>query len=212
MVDHQATGNSIPSAYTIDGTDIRLLPDRAPAFEGELEQVFFFRPGNLVLSENARQVQARDLVLKTVTLDSAPPASWGASGDFDAHSEFSGAEVKVWDEPATIAGSVLTFTNPIDGSTFGTKPIAVGDWICLAGEAALPGLPIELQGEAARAGALIAAEAIGDAQQVQVHGAVLEKFLGEITKAMEVRVEAQPVRLGRGGFLTRRRRSGRGWR
>jgi hypothetical protein len=214
--EHSSTGTGAgaPSGYIIEGNDIRLFPDSAATFDGELEQVFFFRPGDLVLSTAARQVLSVDLVLKTATLASAPPAGWGASNTFDVHSKHSGAEPKVWDEAAAIAGSVLTFTDPIDGTAFGTKAVEIGDWVCLAGEAALPGVPIEIHGLMARAGALQAAESIGDAQQVQVHGAILEKYLGEITKAMEVRVEGRPVRIGRGGFLTGRRRFGlrRGWR
>jgi hypothetical protein len=194
---YNGSGSSIPSGHIVEGNDVLLIPDRSPAFTGELEFVFFARPGDLVLSSAARQVQTVDPGTKTVTFASNVPTSWSNSLRFDVHSQHSGAELKVWDQPVISAsGNTVVFTNPIDGSVYGTKAVEVGDWVVLADDAALPALPKEMHPLLVRASALHFAESAGDAQQAKVHAQLLEKALGKVLKVMETRVEGKPIRLG----------------
>lgn len=196
---YNGTGSGSPAGFILEGNDVQLVPTTG-SYTGSLELVYFFRPGDLVLTVNARKVTSVNAGSKIVGFASAVPASWDNTDLFDIHSRHSGAKPKMWDQPAvTVSGTQITFTNAIDGSIFGTKAIEVGDWVCLAGEAAIVGLPAEFQGLLARAVALIVAESIGDAAQTQIHGQVLEKFFKKCEAAAERRVEGKPVRLGGGG-------------
>lgn len=194
------------SGYVLEGNGVRILPEPSHGYSGSLEFAFYQRPGSLVLTEDARQVLTVDPVTRIVTFATAVPATWTSALKYDVHSEHSGAELKLWDQLATVpVGSSMTFTSAIDGSTFGSKPVEVGDWIVVAGKSAAPALPTELHGALSRQVAMHFAEASGDVQMVQTHAQVIEKYLKEVTAAMETRVESEPIRLGGGGagFLCR---------
>lgn len=204
---------SVPSRYLIEGNDIQLVPDLSPAFTGYLEFVYYARPGDLVLETAARQVSAVDTTTRTVTFATAIPSDWSTETLFDVHSQYSGAELKGWSLTGAASASQVVFSAAIDGSVFGTKPIQVGDWVCLENEAALPGLPAELHPIVARIACLQLAESIGDQEKANLHGKVLETFLKEQMKGFEQRIESKPWRvrgagglLGSRGFFSGRRR------
>lgn len=207
---YNGPGSGSPAGFIFEGNDVVLVPDKSPTYTGSIEYVYFFRPGDLVLAKNARQVTAVNLSSKIVTFGSAVPVGWDNADKFDIHSRHSGAEPKLWDQAATtVSGTQITFTGAIDGTVFGTKAVEVGDWVCLAGEAAVVGLPAEFQPLLSRAVALHFAEAIGDTAQAQIHGQILEKYFQELEKAAERRMESKPVRLGgrgRGILNTQSRR------
>lgn len=204
LADHNGPGAGFPSGYILEGNDIGLIPDTG-SYSGSLEFVYYQRPGSIVLSTEARQVLTVDLVTRVVTFSEDVPTTWTDTLKYDVHSEHSGAELKLWEQSATVLDDTMTFTGEIDGTVFGTKSVEVGDWIVLAGESALPALPIELHPALARQVALHLAEAGGNAQQVSIHAQILEKYFTENVKAMEQRVESKPIRLGGGGqgFLAR---------
>jgi hypothetical protein len=202
LQDYNDSGASVPSGFALEGDDLLLIPDRSPGFTGEIEYVFPFRPSTLVLPDEVRQVLSVNLVAKTVTLATAPPATWATPGSFDVHGKESGAHVRIWDAEASIAGAVLTFTLGIDGSVFGTKPIQAGDWVCLAGEAIIPSLPQDIIPQLIRAVAVRYAESDGDVQMLPIHEAKLQKQQDANQLAMESRIERKPMRIrGRRGFL-----------
>lgn len=199
----------LPCEYLIEGNHVVLVPDLVGSFTGQLEFVFYAWPGELVLETAARQILTVSTATKTVTFSTAIPTAWTTASRFDVHSENSGAELKLLNEPVTVAtalSSSLTFTNAIDGSGFNTMLLEVGDWVCLTGQAVLPAMPRELYPAVARAAAMQIYEGLGDTEKVRLHGTILDTFLKATLAMMGTRVESQPMTIGSGGLIGRSRR------
>ncbi len=188
-----ATGTATrPEAFYLEGNEIVLWPSMGGSPDGKLEQVFPFRPGEIVLIANCRKVLTVDSTTM-ITLDESKPTAWTTANIFDIHSPSSGAEVKAWDKGAsTVTGSSITFTSVIDGTLSGEQAVAAGDYVCLAGEAALPGLPVEMHPILGQAAACAIAEALGDQSMLKVYVARLEKKVKVALDAMQPRVEGRP--------------------
>lgn len=134
------TGDT-PRGFYFEAVDIVFVPDGA--MTGTLVCPYYFQPGDLVDSDNYRTVTA--VSGSDVTISDTIPSGWTTSNLFDVHSPDSGAEMRVWSATCSaVGGTTLTFTTAIDGSTQGTKAVAVGDYVCLEREAAVPALPREL--------------------------------------------------------------------
>ena len=181
---------SRPLAYWMEGMDICFSPR---ASSGYLEQVIALRPGELVLAEDARQVES--VSDTAVTLASNPPTSWTTSSTFDAHSSKSGAETIFLDRSITaIAANVLTFSAAPDGSAVGERALAAGDWLCLEGEAAVPGCPYEFHPVLAQATAVKMLETI-DKEAHQVQKGILDQMMRANLDLMQPRISDKPKRL-----------------
>jgi len=201
---------SDPTRFYIEGNYFVLVPTPSTGF---LEVSFFFRPGDLVPVAEAVQVTGVDLVTKKVNLP-ALPVEWTlmSLSDLivDVHSKHSGAEIKVWDAAITDlnGGNGLTFTAAIDGSTFGTHPVEVGDWVCLAGEAVIPALPKDLHPALIRAAAMQYAEQQGDSEGLKTHLEQYKLDIRSLKTMVAPRIEGKPYFLRQaGGFY----RQGRRW-
>lgn len=198
-----------PFGFYLEGNDIVLVGGAPDA--SQIEQAFVFRPGDVVDVEGVRIITALDTLTQTITLDDDVPDDW--EGDttllFDVHSPESGAEIIEWSMPvSSVTGTSIVFTGAIDGSTFGRKPLAVGQYVVLEGEAAVPGVPREWIPLLVRATAARLAEAIADEVMIKAHGGVAERMTKLNVQNAEQRVESKPMRVsGRRGPL----RAGRGW-
>lgn len=182
--------------FYIEGGYIKLVAPTTVG--GYLEVSYFMRPNDLVPNTEARRVT--NVSGSIVTLDSAVPDSWTTADTFDIHSSYSGAELKVWDAAASAVGAApdtdkITFTTVISGATYGTHAVAVGDWVCLAGESVIPALPRELHPVLVRGACLRLAEAFGDQQAIASHGALFQADMNRTLKVFEGRVEGKPVRI-----------------
>jgi hypothetical protein len=205
-----ATGR--PSGWYLEGNHICLV---ASSVSGSLEVSWYFRPGQIVKSTAARKLTAVDLTARTVDSATAFPAAWTTGDKFDVHSYKSGAEVKVWDMVITALTTSppyrITFSaaNPIDGSTRGTYAAEVGDWICLAGEAAIPALPVDMHPLLVEAGNIRTQAGLGKIEAVKIHHELMKEAEASILKVVKKRVEGHSKRiLGRRGLLWKQ---GRGW-
>lgn len=188
-----------PGQFYIEGNYIVLLPDTDATFDGDVEVSFAIQPGELVKSGRYVQVSAVDLPNKTVTVSSAIPTVLSSAELVDIHSKFSGAEVKYFDldmSAATIVGNDITFVENIDGSDFGTDAVAVGDYICIAGEAVLPSLPSALHPVLARAAACALMRGQVDAQAYQIHKADLDEIMKLSLRGINKRVKGAPYVVG----------------
>jgi hypothetical protein len=184
--------------YRIEGNHVVLYPDTNHNYSGSLEFVFYARPGDLVLTSTCRQITAIDTATKVATV-AAVPSDWTTSLTYDVHSQHSGAEYKIWDETASaVSGTSFTFSTAVDGSSFGTSAIEVGDWICEQGECVIPPIPTDMHPALVRAAALQIAESLGDQVKVTIHSRILERmFKRAAMLAAEGRVESKPIRPGR---------------
>jgi len=198
------------SGYYIEGNEIVIHPS-ASAGLSDLEMHYMYRPGELVLSTECRQIVDVDYATNTVEVTSEVPAEWTDDLLYDIHSGKSGAEIEMFDLEVSSIGpgtsDTIIFTVPLDGSLFGTRPVLIGDWVCLAETAALPGIPRELHPQIANAVALQIAVMLKDTEAIKIHGEMLKGALGEAAGALEQRVEGHPaVITGRKGILWAGRR------
>lgn len=185
--------SGVPTHYYIEGNYVVLICSSA---SGYLEMSFYMRPGQLVLVSETRVISEVDTTNRQVTCTANVPSGWTNGTLFDIHSPDSGAEVKQWDLTGEIAGlNQVQFAEEIDGTVTGTRTPAVGDYLVLAGEAAVPGIPRELHPVLAQAAALRIAESLGDAQAVQLAKATLGELLSSGVYLVEDRVEGAPNRL-----------------
>ena len=184
-----------PYQFFVEGNYIHLLPSRPDA--GEIEIVFPLRPGQLVFAAEARRVTNVNTATGTLTLASIVPASWSTGQKFDVHSSKSGAEVKFFERtPSSVAGVSITFGN-VTSPDYGELPVEEGDWVCLEGEAVVPGIPLEMHSILARAGAIALAEGFKDTEAVAIHAANFQAELSRAKDFLVPRVTSQtPVVVG----------------
>lgn len=194
------SNGSAPFGFYIEGNDLVLV---APEATGGniLEMAYYFRPGQL--TKDYRVLATVDTATKTVTTTESLPSGWGTTTLFDVHSAFSGAENKDFDMATTVAGATtVTFTSEIDGSVAGTRALEVGDYITLANEAAVPGVPIEAQPVIVQGAALRLVQATGDVEGVQVHERALAQQIQDLRHIFEDRVAGKTKKIsGRGAPL-----------
>ena len=187
------TGVSEPSGYYLQGNNIKLVPG---GISGTLEVDYFFRPGQLVKLEEGRIISAVDTATGAITLGSDPPSTWTTADKLDIHSGKSGGEIRQFSLTMTdITGSIVTVSDTIDGSVFGTFLPVVGDYLCLEGEAVLPALPIECHPVLAQAGVVKLAESFGDTENVAIHQAKLNRMMENLGILVDSRVEGQPQKI-----------------
>lgn len=199
-----------PAGYYIEGLDVVLLPPvPTSSVSGSIEFSFYFRPNDLVLAAEARQVISVNLAAKQVVI-ATDPASWTTELTYDIHGQTSGGQMKAFDLTVTsiqvgvpMAGQdTYTFTQAIDGTVKGRRPVEVGDWLCLAGEAVVPMLPKEMHGILIDAAALRILKALGDQPNIQSQAGLLASDMDGLTTVTERRNEGKPLRIrGRGGLL-----------
>lgn len=181
-----------PTAYWLEGSYIMLYPDIGTNATGYLEQVVPMRPGDLVLSTAARVVASVDSTTQ-VTLSSAVPSGWSTASTFDIHSKYSGAELKCWDRAAgTVSGTTVEFSSAIDGTGAGEVAVEAGDYVCLAGECAVPAVPRELHSVLSQGLAVKLSESWGDIEAVKAHKVLLDESLRVVGSELKPRVSAQP--------------------
>lgn len=190
-----------PMYYLLRGNDIVFYPPMGSAPVGHYECLWNFKANTLVKSTECRQVTNVDTTTKTVTFATIVPASWTNLLKFDAHSKYSGAEVKQWDLAATtVSGTQIVFSSVIDNSVTGRKTIEIGDWVCLEQEAALPSIPTELQATLAQAAVVRLAEARGDQESVALHQGKLDRMLQVLQVGISHRTDTEKVVVNNDGL------------
>jgi len=213
------TATDAPAAFRVEGNHVVLWPEVGTP-SGSIDMAFYFSPGELVLQANVAKVEAVSTTANgsgrfEVTLDRAlPNSSWVIAARYDIHSPDSGAEIRCWDRAvgqiniiAPAAPILELVVNP-DGSVFGEDPVQVGDYVCLTGEAALPGVPRELHPLIGLGAACSVLEDEGDLEVFAAKTASLQRQLfgvpGKSNGAiglLEDRVEVRPKYITGGRLL-----------
>jgi hypothetical protein len=189
------TSSDEPSGWYLEWNHIVLVPEIGSTATGSLEVSFPVRPSEIVLVAETGVIQTVDTTTGVVNLLAARPAGFVA-GAYDIHSPSSGAELRVFDVTAALgpAADELTFTAAdINGSAYGKYVPQVGDYVCLAGECAIPPLPRELHPLLGLAGARSVLLANGDHQTAGEIEKELQARLDDATMALlDDRVEGEP--------------------
>lgn len=192
-----------PQGYYIEGNYLCLV---GSSFSGSIEWSYHYRPGEMVLSTDCRQITAVDTATKTITTSANLPTTWATTNLFDIHGNESGAEIKTWSAVATVVGGMgledkITFSGAIDGSTVGTHPVQIGDWVCLEKTAAVPAIPRDLQPLLIRALGYRMAEASGDTEKVKVAHDLYKEAAAAVLPLLTIRAGVSPRLRGCKGII-----------
>ena len=203
--------NNIPSAFRIEGNHIVLWPAISAGAQGSIDIAYYLTPGELGLPSAAAVGTGKNTDRTQATfVDGTVPTAWTAADTFDIHSPNSGAEVKaVGRSISSLGTTAINFSEAVDGSVTGEYELEIGDYVCLTGEAALPGLPRELHPLIAIGAACTILQDEGDMDVYQAKLGLLErslfgrpdgKSIGAIGR-MQNRVDARPIYVTGGRFL-----------
>lgn len=188
--DFSLTTSDTPSYYFIRGNYIVFVPDMGDSPDGWFEVSFYFKPSQLVLSTECRQITNVDTLNKRLTVGSTLPASWSTNNKFDIHGQYSGAEVKQWSlVPTLVGGTTVTFNDTIDTTIVGRKTPEIGDWLCLENQCALPALPVELHPALAQAAVCRVYESLNDKESLETHALKLNRMIDVNRLGLNDRVE-----------------------
>ncbi len=192
-----------PEAYYLENAYIVLVPELTGTPTGSLELSYFFRPGQLVKTIEARQITGISDIgaFWTLSFTGGTPVvnpGWTTVSRYDIHSQDSGGQIKTFDLLCTTVsspGNQITFSEAeVNGSAYGSDAVEIGDWICLAGEAVVPGLPLELHPVLVQAAVVRMAEGLGD-ETYQYHRAELDRMLQAGGYLFDTRVESEPKKM-----------------
>lgn len=214
LPSYNGSGGTEPAGYYIEGPYVRLVPTIGN-YAGQLEYAFFCAPSALVLEAETRKIVTVNTGTGIVTLNSPTPADWSTSILFDVHAPWAGAELKVFDAAASQVGGVgfesqITFSTAIDGSQYGMEvPVAVGDYVTVAGESALLQIPEDLIPLVIEAVVAQAMGAAGDGQAIAASAARMKGLTQDSLQMLENRTKSKPMRVGLEGSILSKVRFGR---
>jgi hypothetical protein len=152
--EYQSAGTGAPAAYYLKGTSIELLP--APSAGLTLRMQYFRRPNTVVYDDQCGRITAINTGTGAVTI-SASVSDFSSSETYDFVRGTPGFETLAMDQSAVVSGGGLTLT-------FASLPseLAVGDFVCLAGQTPIPQLPVELHQLLSQRTVVKVLEAMGD--------------------------------------------------
>ena len=160
----------------------------------KIRMFYYRRPNNIVLPTSAGQITAIDPNTFTVTINVNPGFTTDTTLDLI---QGSGAFRALQDDvnPSSVSGNDVTFLALPDG-------IAIGDWVCFAGESPVAQIPYESQHVLCQAVAIKLLEALGDQNMIQFSQKKMDELQMHMQSVMKLRVDDQPVKItNRGGIL-----------
>jgi hypothetical protein len=172
------TGAGGPSAYYLKGNSVVFVPE--PGAE-DVRFSYFRRPNKLVEPDDCGLITAINTGTGVVTVSSVP-SDFTTSVRYDLVQANPQFETLAMDKTATAVGA--------SSLTFATLPtgLAVGDYVCTAGESPVPQIPVELHPLLAQRTAVKALEALGDSK-VSVAKALCDESLRQAQTLLSPRVE-----------------------
>lgn len=183
-----------PSCYFLEDDDL--------VFVGSLPSAarisYFRRRNKLIETEDAGLITAIDTGTRQVTISSTPTAfTTSVVYDFvEANPNF---ETLAMDQGVSgIASSVLTFSSALpDG-------LAVGDYVCVAGESPVPQVPVEIHPLLTQRTAWVALESLGFSTKAKVAENNCKQLLEQLKTLLSPGVEERQRKIVN--------RAGPGWR
>ena len=189
----------------LDGDVVKLVPTPSTT-SGTLRMRYYRFPSTLVAASAGFVITGMEGTAVTGNV----PTSWTTADTFDLTMSNPGFDLLGKD---LAAGTVTAGTSIVLSATPSSE-LAIGDYVTLAMQTAVPHLPMEWHGVLAQAIAVKACEALKDAQGMQFAQAKLDIALGDALKLLAPRVDAHPKKVGggsgRGGVLRNKPR-GRFW-
>jgi hypothetical protein len=177
-----------PEYCYIENNKLVIYPTPASA-TGSLKIYYFRRPNELVIGTSGFRVTAIDTNTGNVTLSDSP--TWTTANEVDVISPDDGYDIKEMDKSfSAIATNVLTFT------TLPTT-LAVGDYICLAGQTVFPQLPAEAQNILVYKTVISLLEEMGDRDNMVIAEARADKLINAYMSVVSNRIQGAPEFISR---------------
>lgn len=141
------------AGYMFEGNTIELTSTQ---ITGTLRQTYFMRPNRLVATTAVGLISAINTGTGVITCN--VPSTFTTSERFDFVKGTPGFECLAIDKtPSAVGGASITFSTSDLPSG-----LAVGDYVCLAGESPIPQIPVELHPFLSQRIVVRALEALGD--------------------------------------------------
>ena len=190
---------SEPLGFFLEGPYIQMVPISG-SYTGFLELAFYMRPSKLVMADDIRRIIMVDLVTGICSLDSDLPTNWTTANQFDIQTPLPGGELKIYDAVASQVGgagleSQITFTTKIDGSVYGSNPVEIGDYLCLAGQCAQIMIPEDLLPQLIESVVNRIMYSGGDYKALQAGMVRVDQQLRDSLSITKKRLESKPMRI-----------------
>lgn len=165
-----------------------ILSPGASSFAGQTLRMYYFkRPSRLIQTSACSQITG---IIGNQAIVNLVPTNFGTSGTLSITVDLVKANppfrLLSMDLPITIDTTTNTATLPANLSTYG---VSVGDYICLAGEAPIPTLPVELHSLLAQRVAVKILASLGDSANFQIATDRLKEMEHNVLGLISNRVE-----------------------
>lgn len=157
---------STPSKYWFEGNSVVL----DPCGQANVRIKYFRRPGSLTLKADAGQITNINTGTNTVTLATPIPTTFSTSVTYDfiqSQPYFETLQMDLGVSSVNSGTGVVICSGPLP------TPLAVGDYLCLAGTSPVPQIPVELHSLLARRTNVVALEALDDEGGLKIAQAML---------------------------------------
>lgn len=191
--------------FWFNGDAVTLVADPGST-TNKLRLRYQLRPGTHVASSSVATITAINTATSTVTCNALPsgfvssfpvalPSGLSTVYDFvRAKPQFETLSI---DNVASVSGSDMTFAAL-------PRDLAVGDYVCLAGQTAVPQIPPELHSLLAQKVANTVMQAVGDYDGLEIGEKKSERLEADAMKLLAGRSEASPQKIVNRGSLFRR--------
>jgi hypothetical protein len=182
------TGSGGPYGYKFENDKVVLIP--APPSGGTLRLKYFIRPNALVLPAAVATIQSinggRTVITTTATIPST--ITTGISVDLVAAKPGFATQVLDSTTTATTSGTTITLTTALPSS------VVAGDYVCLAQEAPVAQIPVELFPLLAERVCFKVLEALGD-PRAQVQKQICDEMARQAVRLLSPRSQgsARPI-------------------
>jgi hypothetical protein len=175
-------------SHYLEGNTLKLWNGNRPIDQSWpwLRLRYYTRPNALVYPTSAGVVLSVNGA--AITLSATPPAGFVTGALFDVVRARPGFECLATDQAGTVAGNVVTLPGAV-------TDIAVGDYVCLAGQAPVPQIPLELHPLLAQAVAVKCLQAVGDIEGQQAAITLLARMEKDAIDLIAQRVEGEPQKI-----------------
>ena len=195
--------NSNSPVYYIQNNSVRLTPTPSTTGQYTLHLPYFIRPSTLVAVADAGEISAINTSTNEVTV-SAIPSTFSSTTPFDLVKHDGGFECAAIDQTASVSGTVLTFSSL-------PSNLAVGDYVCLAGETPIPQIPGELHTLLSLRVTVTILESLGFVNEMKAAQAKLKEAEESANTLLTPRSDGNPKKLNNRISTLRSGSRGRGY-
>lgn len=175
------------AGFYLQSDELILLPPITGPTTGSLTIKYYMKPNKVVETSRGAQITAINTTTGDITVDNVP-SNITATSEIDFIQSKSNHKTKGYDVVVNAVNSITKVINVAPANI--PADLAVGDFICTAGETVIPQVPSELQVMVAQAVACRVLEAIGDTQGLSNATAKLQEMEAKLLNIIDSRVEA----------------------